>query len=518
MFRAMKRHLFILLLSASCALAAPPNFVIVYLDDLGWTDTSVEMIRDKSDTRSDFYQTPNLERLARQGTVFSSGYAPAPVCTPSRNSMLHGMTPARMRNAVLLPKESQENYQGKITIPQALKQADANYVAAHFGKWHNPTLTPKDAGFDVTDGPTGNGEGDYLKDMKTHLPDDDPKRLVSLTQRSKTFIRDQAKAGKPFFLQLSHYSVHIWHDSFKKTREKYRKLPRGEKCLDRDYLPEEQITESHFKHDWILNYAAMIDDTDATFGELLDTIDAHGLADNTYVIFTSDNGGGVRQNLPLRGSKADLTEGGIRVPLVVRGPRVPKGSYCNVPVTGWDFLQTFYELAGGTIPLPAGLDGGSLKDVFENGDKGKVTRNTEELIFHFPWYNGEPESAIRIGDYKLLKNLDTRKLTLFDLSKDIGEKTDLSGQRPELAASMEQRLEKYLKDVDAETVVRLRGYYLDNITQRWLPHEEKRVVELRAQVAAGDKSQQKELDRVEGYIKWLKQQVIFTNERLELHR
>jgi hypothetical protein len=192
------------------AAANPPNFVIVYVDDLGWTDTAVEMIKGRPDTKSDYYQTPGLLRLARDGMVFSAGYAPAPVCTPSRNSMLHGMTPARMHNSVLEPKESVENYQGKITIPQALKQANPDYVTAHFGKWHNPTLTPKKAGFDVSDGPTGNGEGDYLDDMKTFLPKDDPKRIVSLTHKSQDFIKKQAKAGKPFFLQLSHYSVHIW--------------------------------------------------------------------------------------------------------------------------------------------------------------------------------------------------------------------------------------------------------------------------------------------------------------------
>jgi arylsulfatase A len=493
-----------------------PNFILVYIDDLGWTDTSVEMIRGRKDTRSDFYQTPHLERLAREGMIFSAAYAPAPVCTPSRNSMLHGMTPARMHNSVLNAKDSVENYQGKTTIPQALKQANANYVTAHFGKWHNPTLTPSKAGFDVSDGPTGNGQGDFLQDMRTHLPDDNPKRLVSLSRKSRDFVEQQTKAGKPFFLQVSHYSVHIWHDSFKKTREKYRKLPRGSRCLDRDYVPEEQITEEDFKHNWILNYAAMIDDTDATFGELLKTVDDLGIADNTYVVFTSDNGGGVRGNAPLRGAKADLTEGGIRVPLVVRGPRIPKRGYCNVPVTGWDFLQTFYDLAGGTKALPDELDGGSLKEVFENGDKGKVVRNTEALIFHFPWYNGEPESAIRVGDYKLLKNLDTRKTELYKVSEDISEKNDLLSQMPELASTLDDQLTSYLKSVDAETVVRLRGYFLDNILKRWLPHQEEKMAELKKKLADGEQVE-KEILKKQKYMTWLKQQVVYTRERLKLH-
>ena len=513
----MMRHLLILLAAVSLQ-AQSPNFVLVYLDDLGWTDTSVEMIKGRSDTKSDFYQTPHLERLASQGMVFSSGYSPAPVCTPSRNSMLHGMTPARMHNSVLEPKESVENYQGKITIPQALKQANPDYVTAHFGKWHNPTLPPAKAGYDVSDGPTGNGEGDYLDDMKTFLPEEDPKRIVSLTKKSQDFISEQAKAGKPFFLQLSHYSVHIWHDSFKATRDKYRALPRGKKSLDRDYVPDDEVTESHYKHDWLINYAAMIDDTDRYFGKLLDTIDSLGIADNTYVIFTSDNGGGVRQNLPLRGSKADLTEGGIRVPLVIRGPRIPKGSYCDVPVVGWDFLQTFHDLAGGDArALPAELDGGSLRQVFERGDAGSVVRNTKELIFHFPWYNGEPESSIRSGDYKLLINLDSKEKALFNIRDDIGEAKDLSATQPELASALAARLDAYLKAVDAESVNRLRGYFLDNITKRWLPHEEKRVIELREQAKGGDPLVLKELARVEKYIVWLKEQIVFTKKRMALH-
>jgi len=280
---------------------APPNFVLVYIDDLGWTQTSVEMIEGRPETRSSFYQTPNLERLALDGMVFSDAYAPAPVCTPSRNAMLHGMTPARMLNSTLNTKLAKEVYRGKITIPQALKKANPDYVTAHFGKWHIPSITPVKAGYDVTEkaSGTGNGEGDFLDDMKTFLPEDDPKRMFSLTERTKSFISEQVKAERPFFVQLSHYSVHIWHDSLKATREKYRGLPRPDIAVDSDYLPESKVTEAAFKHNWLLNYAAMIDDTDRTFGDLLDSLDELGIADNTYVIFTSDNGGGVRGNAPL---------------------------------------------------------------------------------------------------------------------------------------------------------------------------------------------------------------------------
>ena len=322
--------------------AQTPNIIVVYIDDLGWTDTSVEMIRGKEETRSDFYQTPHLERLAKAGMVFSDAYAPAPVCTPSRNSILHGMTPARMLNTTLNTVASKKEYRGKITIPQAIKLADPDYITAHFGKWHIGSITPEKAGYDVTENKkgTGNGEGDYMDDMKTFLPEEDPKRIFSLTEMSKDFISEQVKADRPFYLQLSHYSVHIWHDSLKETREKYRGLPRPKKAVDEDYLAEEAISESAFKHNWILNYAAMVDDTDRSFGDLLDHLEALGIEDSTYVIFTSDNGGGLRGNAPLRGAKADLTEGGIRVPFIVRGPKIAQGSYCSLPTAGWDLLPT----------------------------------------------------------------------------------------------------------------------------------------------------------------------------------
>ncbi len=206
-----------LLMLALPLLAKPesPNFVVVYMDDLGWADTSVPMIEGREETRSDFYQTPGLERLAREGMVFSDAYSPAPVCTPSRNAMLHGMTPARMLNATLNTERSFQEYRGKVTIPEALKQANTDYITAHFGKWHIPAISPEKAGYDVCENMkgTGNGEGDFLDDMRTFLPEDDPKRIFSLTKMSKDFISEQAEAGRPFFLQLSHYSVHIWHDS-----------------------------------------------------------------------------------------------------------------------------------------------------------------------------------------------------------------------------------------------------------------------------------------------------------------
>lgn len=513
----MKTFLTLLLFVFGLTAAEKPNFVLIYVDDLGWTDSSVEMVRGDENTRSDFYQTPFLAKLAKEGMVFSNAYSPAPVCTPSRNSMLHGMTPAKMLNSVLFADKSIKNYRGEITIPQALKKADNNYISAHFGKWHIPCITPEKAGFEVTDGPTGNGEGDYMDDMKMVLPESDPKRMIELTDKTISFMTNQVKNDKPFFVQLSHYAVHISHDSFKKTREKYRNLPRGKKAMDSDYLPESQISEGAYKHNWLINYAAMIDDIDVQFGRLLKSIDSLGIKDNTYVIFTSDNGGGLRGNEPLQGAKGDLTEGGIRVPFIVRGPNIPKNSYSNQSIVGWDLLPTLYDLAGGKVSLPEGVEGGSLRDILAKGDSGKIKRKLGEIVFHFPWYNGEPESALIIGNMKILKNLDTKKIQLFDISKDYGELNDLSAQMPERVAAMDKRLTEYLDSVGAEDVVTLRKGYLERISQNWLPYEMQKLAALKVKLANGDSSVKKEIDRITGYIKFLKDEVAHSIARSKMH-
>ena len=473
------------------AIGKSPNFVLVYMDDLGWAETSVEMIEGREDTRSDFNRTPNLERLARGGMVLSSCYSPSALCAPSRNSLLHGMTPSRLRYTVLSAVEARKQYLGQITIPQALKKANPDYQTAHFGKWHNESIKPTEAGYDVTDGPNGNGPGDFNDDGKTHLPEDDPKRIFSLTDKSIKFMREQVAAERPFYLQLSHYANHIWHDSLKKTREKYKKLPKGKKYEKKDGLPDEEIPIAMYNHGWIINYAAMLDDVDRAFGTLLDAIDELGIDEETYVIFTSDNGGGFRGNAPLKAGKGSLYEGGIRMPSFVRGPGVKGGSYCKVPVVQWDFLQTFYDLAGGSVPLPEDLDGGSLRDVFEKGDRGRVNRNTKDLIFHFPWHTGVAESVIRSGKYKLRKDLDSLEIELFDLDKDLGEKNNLAPDMPDLVRKLDKKRARYLESVNAETVTLTRRNYVELLEGGWIENGRKRLAKLKAELLADPSNKQK---------------------------
>jgi arylsulfatase A-like enzyme len=422
-----------------------PNVILVLADDLGWTDTSVPMMAGQGDSPSEFYRTPALERLAREGMVFSSGYSPAPTCTPSRGSIQFGKTSARLRQTVVhdvLAKSRGIDCANEVSIAQMIKAVDRNYVTAHFGKWGFPPRPPEHAGYDVTDGKTNNGDGDYesVKD-RTPLPPDDPKRIFSLTRRASAFMEQQVRAGQPFFMQVSHYAVHVQHSALEETIQRYKKfLPAPKKHTPEDIL-----------------YAAMIEDLDTGLALLLDKLDELGIADNTYVIFTSDNGGGFRNNAPLRGGKADLWEGGIRVPTVVRGPGVMAGVQCDVPVAGWDFWPTIRDLVGAGSSPPAGIDGGSLRPLFEKGDDGKMERGTEALVFHFPWYDKLPMSAIRLGDYKLIKNLNTGETRLFNVVKDVGEEQDLSQAMPQKAEALDAMLKDYLQDVDAETIADMRA-------------------------------------------------------------
>ena len=489
------------IVSAAGSPQKKPNIILILTDDQGWTDTSVQMMKNRPDSKSDFYQTPNLEQMAKEGMIFSNAYSPAPVCCPTRNSIQHGKTPARLHYTTLASK-AVPSLNGA-AIPKMIKAVDPSYVTAHFGKWHISNLTPEQAGYDKSDGPTGNGEGD--------VEGDDPKLTFSLSRRACDFMKDQVKADRPFYMQVSYYAAHVQNYALEKTKEKYRKMKPGKKCTAKDFMtPPPPLNAG------IVDYAAMIEDLDTGFGMILNKLDGLGITDNTYVIFIGDNGGGFRGNEPLARGKADLWEGGIRVPMVVRGPAIPAGTYCDVPVAGWDFYPTFSDLIGNKNPLSDGIDGASLRNVFEKGNRGKVERGEEALIFHFPWFEGEPESAIRLGDYKLIKNLDTRKLWLFNLADDIEESKNLANSMPEKTKELHDKLTAYLKSVDAEDVQSLRKNRRRS-TAKSIPQLEKRIKELKAKLKAENKIESKELARAEKHLRFLKEQIIFIDERSLLH-
>jgi arylsulfatase A-like enzyme len=420
--------------------AAQPNFVLMLSDDQTWNGLSVQMHPDIENSKSHVVETPNLEHLARQGMVFSSAYAPAPVCSPTRISLQTGQTPARLHWTKAAPSvDPSAGYQ--LITPRSRRHIDKNettiaeqlhregYRTAHYGKWHIGGGGPEAHGYDESDGDTGN------RDAAPFTPPN-PVDIFGMGERAVKFMEKSSKAKKPFFIQLSYHALHYPQNALPETIEKYR-----------DRMPLAKEKE-------ILR-AAMAENLDAGVGHVLDAIDTLGLAPCTYVIFMSDNGGGggrggKRGNRILSGGKGSLGEGGIRVPFIVRGPGVKAGSYCDVPVIGYDLLPTFCSLSGSKDSQPETVDGGNIAPLFSDG-KGHVERPGKGLFFHFPHYQGDsPQSAIRAGDYKLVKWYETGEYKLYNLSKDLGEKDDLSKKMPEKTSELKELIETYLKTVDAQ--------------------------------------------------------------------
>ena len=426
-----------------------PNFIFILTDDQGWNGTSAHMDGSRPDSRSYYYETPQLERLVDSGMRFSSGYSPSPICTPSRRSIQFGQTPARQRGTQF---ESDFEPKGKLSIPLMLKSIDPNYVAAHFGKWGKDLgATPEEVGYDESDGPTTNKEGgisNILLRWFIWKESEDPKRMFSLTARALCFMEQQAKSGRPFFLQISHYATHLDMEARPETVKKYKRKIKG--TLHR-----------------IPAFAAMTQDMDEAVGQVLDKMDKLGIRDNTYILFMADNGAvgwippnprkhyadpttldGSSMNHPLRSGKWTLYEGGLRVPFIVSGPGIQPGSRCDVPVAGWDLLPTLSDLAGNPASLPGNLDGGSFRIPLENAGRGDVSRSTNGFMFHSP-FTDPSHSAIRVDDYKLVKFWETDELELYNLREDIGETENLAQAMPGKTEALHQQLLNYLTSVGA---------------------------------------------------------------------
>jgi arylsulfatase A-like enzyme len=426
--------------------AADPNVILILADDQGWTGTSVEMIPGRADSKSDFYQTPSLERLAKDGMRFSDAYAPHPNCSPTRLAIQTGKSPAHLRMTDIIGRNSGPFYEGQKLIPpkhineipanettiaEFIKAQKPNYVTGYFGKWHLAGGGPAEHGYDFSDGETTNAEGS--------TPSPDPKRTPFVTARAVEFL--ERNHDKPFFLQISYYAVHLPMRAFGGSIERYRKAKPGERHKN----PE---------------HAAMTDDLDGGVGLILQTVERLGLSGKTYVIYTSDNGsyldaGGERvtSNRPLAGQKASTWEGGIRVPLLVSGPGIASGIVSRVPVTGLDLFPTIRELVEIFTPLPPGLEGGSFAGILYEGGQGEVRRWRPDLVWHFPHYQVDkgvsPMSSVRLGEWKLTRFYETGEVKLFNLNDDIGEEIDLSKKNPEKAKELEGLLTDHLKALDA---------------------------------------------------------------------
>jgi arylsulfatase A-like enzyme len=478
-----------LALATRLSAADVPNFVIIYADDLGYSQLSVPMMKDKPEFAHPLHQTPHLKKLAERGMRFSSAYAPSPVCTPSRASIQFGMTTARVGCISIhdvVMKKREIDMSKNLSIAEMIKAANKDYVTAFFGKGCTPMGWFKDHGYDVTDfnhaNPNGNAHGDWWEPKtKTPIPEDDPKRLFSLARTSVDFLEKRAEDKKPFFLTISHYAVHVKNTSLKSTREKYLKIIAAQRGIEGGIPDSPELPKKHRALWENANYAAMMEDMDTSIGIVLDQLKAAGLEENTYVIFSSDNGGG-SSNPPLQGGKAKMWEGGLRVPMIVAGPGIKPNSQCDQPVAQWDYLTTLHDLASSKVPLPKNLDGISLRPVLEKGNAGKLAKRDTGFVFHFPAFYTTPITSFRAGDYKLMRQLNTGEVKLFNVAKDMGESEELSQKMPEKTAEMIQQLDAYLKKVGAwsmKEVYNTRQEELDS----WVSREQQRIIEIRKKLA-----------------------------------
>ena len=468
-----------------------PNVVCITADDLGW--------RDLGCYGSPFYETPNLDRLAREGARFTDAYASCPVCSPTRASLMSGQYPARVgvtnyiggtADGKLLTPEYTMHLPGELTaLPEAL--GEAGYESWHVGKWHlggeEEDSLPGDHGFEENvagcswgmpsngffspwDIPTlENGpEGEYLTDRLT----DEAIELI------ESHAGGEGSGGEdPFFLNMCYYSVHIPIEAKADTIAKYERK-REALGLDDETefevdgrFPGEHKKDQRIKRRLLQSdptYAAMVQHLDENVGRLLDALEREGVAEDTVVVFTSDNGGLATAegsptcNSPLSEGKGWMQEGGNRVPMIVRWPGVTDqegDQVVGTPATSPDVYSTALDAAGVDEPVDQAVDGESLRPVLEgDGDREPDSSDGDGLdrdavFWHYPHYGnqgGTPAAAVRQGDWKLIEFFETDGVELYHLGEDVREEHDLSDHRPEKVRELRDRLHEWQEDVDAD--------------------------------------------------------------------
>ncbi len=443
------------------------NFLFVLVDDLGYMDVGCN-------NPETFYETPNIDQLAEQGVRFTNAYAASPVCSPTRVSILSGKYPSRLattnyfgapqpetwnRNTPLLPASYVEHLpEDEFTLAEALQEA--GYPTFFTGKWHlgQAGCWPENHGFDINKGgwtaggpyggnkyfsPYGNPR---LEDGPEgeHLPD----RLATETIQ---FIEDNA--DKPFLAYLSFYSVHTPLMGRKDLVEKYRKK-KDSLSFSGPKWGHEGSRRLRMVQDHEI-YASMVEAVDLAIGRVLDRLDELDIANNTVVIFFSDNGGlstsegHPTSNLPLRAGKGWLYEGGIRVPLIIKWPLSVKGGIREkTPVISNDFYPTILEMAGLTQKPGQYIDGVSLISLL----KQEEIPDREALFWHYPHYGnqgGKPGAAVRKGNFKLIEYFGEDTVELYDLNDDVGESKDLSSLMPEKVDELKFILHNWLDETNA---------------------------------------------------------------------
>ena len=480
--------MFLLPCGRLCAEKKSPNILFILADDLGWKDLSY--------TGSRFYESPYIDSLAREGIVFTDAYAAAPVSSPSRVSLQTGRYPVRSGITdvllgryyyqkalidsvcpVLPPEYPLDLPLSEMTIAEKIKES--GYNTYFVGKWHcseDSLLYPQHRGYDVNF--AGSNRGDVGKNgyfapyniPGVHALDKDEYLTDRIGDEAIKMIENNGDS--PFFMFLSFYQVHVplvaKQEKIRYFKEKARRLGLDTlECYNDtpDWWSKQPFDNPY--RDRLLQsdpvYAAMISIMDENIGKILSVLKEKGLYDNTVIIFTSDNGGlatsekSPTSNLPLKGGKGHLYEGGIRVPLVVKMNEPYRLSgYSDAVVSGIDFFPTILDIAG-EEPLH-NLDGQSFLPVL----KDLSYKMSERPVFwhfpHYPNHGGRPAGAVRYGDYKLIEFFDTGEKELYFLKTDIGEQKNLISAEKQIADKLSRLLEKWQQECAVKMPVKNQKY------------------------------------------------------------
>jgi arylsulfatase A-like enzyme len=481
-----------------------PNILFILADDFGYYDLSC--------TGSKFYETPNIDRIAAEGIVFTDGYANCQVCSPSRASIMSGKFPARHgitdwigaptsenwrkqnRFNKLLPAENGDHLPHEyVILPEALKEA--GYKTFFAGKWHlgSEGSYPEDHGFDINRGGFEQGgpyTGGYFSPFNNPKMTDYPEEIgmslpMKLAKETELFIKENKDTA--FFAYLSFYAVHgpiqTTQEKWAKYRQKAEDMGIAEKGFEmKHFLPMRQVQDNPV-------YGGLVEMMDDAVGHVLRVLDELGLEENTIVIFTSDNGGVsagdafATSNLPLRGGKGYQFEGGIREPYFIKVPWLEiAGKKTDVPATGADFYPTLLELTGAQLKPEEHIDGMSLLSVLKGESFPK-----RPLIWHYPHYGnqgGQPSSILRSGKWKLIHYYEDGHEELYNLETDLEETTNFAEKKPELTAELSKQLFEMLNEMgarfpekDTEYNEEMERKHIERVRTELMPKLEKRRLE-----------------------------------------
>ena len=440
--------------------AKRPNIVFLLVDDLGWADLGCY--------GSTFYETPNIDRLAERGVRFTQAYAACSVCSPTRASIVTGRHPVRVDITDWIPGQDASKQKGakfkhvndrdelaleELTLAELLKTID--YQTFFVGKWHlgDQGFLPTDQGYDVNIGGyiKGSPPGGYYSPFKNpYLQDREEKEYLTerLTEESIQLIKDRDQE-RPFLLHFCYYNVHTPIQPYNKRIDHFR--DKAKQFAGDTPVKDEHEGKTRLRQD-NPEYASMVSAVDESVGQLMQALEEEGIADDTIVVFFSDNGGlstlgriGPTSNSPLRSGKGWLYEGGIREPLIISAPGklgrdgfVKPGTVSEAPVFSTDFFPTLAELAGTNLPSNLILDGQSLISQLQG--KPQATRT---FVWHYPHYHGstwKPGAAIRDGDWKLIEFYHYGNFELYHMADDPKEENNLAEANPDIAARLRKQL------------------------------------------------------------------------------